>query len=310
MEVEYQVTIIITSYNKQKYIKQAIDSVYKQKCNFNIELIIVDDNSTDNSWLIIKEAAKSSPFDTKLFKNKNNKGITKTWIDICKKAKGKYIARLDGDDYWTDPDKLNKQINQLENDKNSKWCCTDFNMIDKNNNLIAKNCIKNKKVPYADNFENMLIKKGFTNPSSWVIDRNLLNKVNANIDKNAVDDTYNIQLELFMRTKLLLIQDVTNVYRRLPQSDSSLSEKRINGLLKTQLDYLNNYTKYNSDSMLKISLEEYAELQLSQIDQINIINHQKKIMDSLTNEIEKMKSSKTWKIGSFFTKPMHRLFNK
>jgi teichuronic acid biosynthesis glycosyltransferase TuaG len=100
------VSVIITNYNGEKYVKKAITSVKNQTYN-NIELIIVDDASTDGSQAIIKELCSSN--DLIIF-NKNNTGLpAKSRNFGLKKVSGKYVCFLDSDDYWK-PDKITKQL--------------------------------------------------------------------------------------------------------------------------------------------------------------------------------------------------------
>ena len=100
-----KVSIICTNYNKEKWIAEAIDSFLSQTAEFDFEIIIVDDASTDSSRQIIKDYAKKYPQKIRAFFNQKNKGITKTWIAICQEAKGEYIARCDGDDVYHQADR-------------------------------------------------------------------------------------------------------------------------------------------------------------------------------------------------------------
>ena len=110
------VSIVCATYNQEKYIAQALDSFLMQQCNCNFEIIIHDDCSTDGTTEIVREYEKKHPNQIKpIFQTENiySKG-QKPWVYCFKKAKGKYIALCDGDDYWTDPLKLQKQVDFLE----------------------------------------------------------------------------------------------------------------------------------------------------------------------------------------------------
>ena len=92
-----KVSIICTNYNKEAWIEEAIQSFLNQKCNFDYEIILVDDASSDHSPQIIEHYAKQFPEKIKAVFHQENLGITKTWIEACKLAQGDYIARCDGD---------------------------------------------------------------------------------------------------------------------------------------------------------------------------------------------------------------------
>ncbi|MCF6185625.1 MAG: glycosyltransferase, partial [Bacteroidales bacterium] len=108
------VSILMLTYNHEKFIAQAIESVLMQKVSFNYELIIGDDCSQDNTQKIIREYQKKHPDIIKPVLRTKNIGANNNFVDIFKKATGKYIALLEGDDYWTDPNKLQKQVDFLE----------------------------------------------------------------------------------------------------------------------------------------------------------------------------------------------------
>lgn len=110
------VSIVIISYNHEKYIKETIESVLRQKKNFSYEIIFADDNSQDKTREIIKEKTKKIKNVKYLF-NKENKGNSYNTINAYKNCKGKYIVALEADDYWYSNIKLNKLYNFLQDNQ-------------------------------------------------------------------------------------------------------------------------------------------------------------------------------------------------
>ena len=113
------VSISCIVYNHEKYLRKCLDSMLMQKTNFNYEILIHDDASTDGSADIIREYEKNYPDIIKPIYQKENqysKGVKISWKYQYPRARGKYIALCEGDDYWTDPCKLQKQFDLLESD--------------------------------------------------------------------------------------------------------------------------------------------------------------------------------------------------
>lgn len=112
------VSICSITYNHAPYIRQCLDGFLMQKTNFKYEIIIHDDASTDGTAEIIKEYVEKYPdLITPIFQTENqySKGVRGMFPKFCfPRAKGKYIALCEGDDYWTDPLKLQKQVDFLE----------------------------------------------------------------------------------------------------------------------------------------------------------------------------------------------------
>ena len=108
------------AYNQEQFIAQAIESVLAQQTDFNIELIIGEDNSTDGTRRICQKYAEKYPRKIKLLLNEINIGLGANYVKTYKECNGKYVAICDGDDYWTDPQKLQKQVDFLENNPNFK----------------------------------------------------------------------------------------------------------------------------------------------------------------------------------------------
>ena len=108
-------SVCIITYNHQNYIREAIEGVLLQRVNFSYEIIIADDCSTDSTREILLEYEKKYPHLFKLIFQKRNIGPARNWIDLLSKPQGKYIAYFEGDDYWIDENKLQKQVDFLEN---------------------------------------------------------------------------------------------------------------------------------------------------------------------------------------------------
>ncbi|MFK7059231.1 glycosyltransferase [Flavobacterium oreochromis] len=119
-----KVSVSMITYNHENYIAQAIEAVLMQKTNFEVELVISNDNSTDNTHEIIKDviATNNTNIKIKYFNNLENKGMMPNFIHNLEHCDGNYIALCDGDDYWTDPLKLQKQIDLLESNLNIAIC--------------------------------------------------------------------------------------------------------------------------------------------------------------------------------------------
>lgn len=121
---EIMVSICCITYNHENYIADAIESFLMQKKNFAFEILIHDDASTDNTASIIREYEKKYPGLIKPIyqvENQYSKGIQVQQFNY-ERAKGKYIALCEGDDYWLDPDKLQKQVDYLEDHPNCSMC--------------------------------------------------------------------------------------------------------------------------------------------------------------------------------------------
>ncbi len=107
------VSVIMITYNHENFISAAVNSILNQKCNFKFELIIANDSSPDNTDLIVRELMRQTS-SIIYFKHDKNLGMMPNFIFALKKARGKYIAICEGDDYWTDSLKLQKQVSFLE----------------------------------------------------------------------------------------------------------------------------------------------------------------------------------------------------
>ena len=120
------VSVCTLAYNHEPYIRECLDGILMQKTNFAFELLIHDDASTDGTADIIREYEAKYPDIIKPIyqtENQYSKGVKINATIQFPRAKGKYIALCEGDDYWTDPLKLQKQVDFMEANPNCSLCC-------------------------------------------------------------------------------------------------------------------------------------------------------------------------------------------
>lgn len=135
------VSICTLTYNHNPFIKECLDGILMQKTNFAFELIVHDDASTDGTAEIIKEyKAKYPDIITPVYQTENqySKGKRVMQEFVYPKTKGKYIAICEGDDFWTDPYKLQKQVDFLEAAPEYGVCYTPANILHLNKNLTEE----------------------------------------------------------------------------------------------------------------------------------------------------------------------------
>ena len=118
------VSVVMITYGHENYISEAIRGVFMQKTDFPVEFIISNDHSPDNSDLLIKELIKEAPenFTVHYHFHEKNMGMMPNFVWSLNSAKGKYIALCEGDDYWTDENKLQKQFDFLETNPDYAIC--------------------------------------------------------------------------------------------------------------------------------------------------------------------------------------------
>lgn len=126
------VSVIVLTYNHEKYISQALDSILEQKTSFPFEILIGDDCSYDQT--IQKLLAYKSKFPEKIrvFLSGENQGATKNAYRLFQQARGKYLAACEGDDFWSDCEKLQKQVTFLEKHPELSGCTHNIVVVDQN----------------------------------------------------------------------------------------------------------------------------------------------------------------------------------
>lgn len=132
-------SVCLITYNQAGYIRKAIDSILMQKVNVTWEIIIADDHSSDGTREIIKEYLEKYKHLIRVILQDTNVGAVKNWTDLMRASQAKYIAYLEGDDYWTDPLKLNMEIVFLEANPDHALICTDYDVLKSASGEVTKN---------------------------------------------------------------------------------------------------------------------------------------------------------------------------
>lgn len=125
-DTEMMVSVIVITYGHEKYIEEAINGVFIQQTDFPVELIIANDCSPDQTDEVVKLLLSRAPenITVRYTKHQTNKGMNANFLWAASQATGKYIALCEGDDYWTDPLKLQKQVDFLEENEDYVLVCT------------------------------------------------------------------------------------------------------------------------------------------------------------------------------------------
>lgn len=130
-----KVSVAMITYNQEAYVAQAIDSVLMQKCDFDFELVIGEDCSTDSTRAMVEKYARLRPDRIRLCSGEANVGAQRNLARVFTACSGRYVALLDGDDYWTTNDKLQRQADYLDAQPDCALCFHDVRLVDESGAL-------------------------------------------------------------------------------------------------------------------------------------------------------------------------------
>ena len=146
MEDNDMISVIVTTYNQQDTIGRTLDSVLMQRCHLPFEIVVGEDGSSDNTRKVCEEYAERYPGVVRLMPKVPNKGVVDNYFDCLLACRGMYIADCAGDDYWTDPEKLEKEVSVMEADTSVTIVHTNWRSRDETTGQVAVNT----EVPFPD----------------------------------------------------------------------------------------------------------------------------------------------------------------
>jgi glycosyltransferase involved in cell wall biosynthesis len=164
-----KLSVLMMTYNHDKFIAQALDSVLMQEVNFEYEIIIGEDCSQDNTREILLKYQNKYPDKIRLLLHEKNIGAAGNQIACMKACTGEYIAMLEGDDYWTDPHKLQKQVDFLESNHDYTLCFHSVSILNSDGCMIhqSRETYQNKDTFSFEDYIN-----GFYNHTCSLLIRN------------------------------------------------------------------------------------------------------------------------------------------
>lgn len=171
------VSICCITYNHAPFIRKCLDGFLMQKVDFPIEIIIGEDCSTDNTRQICEEYLAKYPDIITLITSEHNVGAVENEYRVMKAARGKYIAFCEGDDYWTEPTKLQRQVDFMETHPDYTVCFHN-RLVERKGEVLFRDKFKWLCKPEDDGFDltmDMLFYKWITFPFSMVFRRECLN---------------------------------------------------------------------------------------------------------------------------------------
>lgn len=242
-----KLTVVVTTYNQEKYIGQAIDGILMQKTDFPFKLIISNDCSTDGTLAILQEYQKNNPEIIEVINNEKNLGPMNNFINTLSIVKdSEYVALCDGDDFWTDENKLQKQVDFLDENK-------DFNICWHKSKLFYQNGEKEEQIipqniPEVTSIED-LVNQNYIVANSvvyrWKFNDENLKDVFPN---DVAPGDYYIHLLHAQDGKIKMIDEVMSAYRRHNESmwwsNDEDKEKFILGYGRKFLNFYNSADKY------------------------------------------------------------------
>lgn len=264
-DMKKKVSCHIITYNQKEYISNCIDSILMQKTNFSVEIIIGDDNSNDGTREILKDYAFKYPDLIKLnLREVRGSGIPGkqnflTTLELCT---GKYIALCEGDDYWIDPLKLQKQVDFLEANLDFVMCthvAEEKNEITNLSSVFPK--ISENTVKYIEDY----IIDNLTATCSLMFKAEYMKPIPEWFNKIKFGDLGLILL-LFYRSnkKMMILKDCMGVYR--------VNSGSIHGSLKNNYNSLITAYKMHIDFIYSINNELFLKKVFKQAIVKKLIN--------------------------------------
>lgn len=287
------VSVYCLAFNHEKYIRDCLEGFVNQKTNFRYEVIVHDDASTDNTADIIREYAERFPEIIKPIlqvENQYSKGVPIVEKYIFPKCRGKYIAICEGDDYWCDVNKLQKQVDSLEANPDYVACVHQTKLYDclsKKESLVSpyrKSCIVDVELALSAG--------GAAWQLSSLMYRSELIAKRAEfcfVSKSVGD--YPLAMYLALTGPIYFISDVMSVYRMYTEGSWSLSNKKKPNIkhheeMITILRMVDEYSEYKYHKMLDEKILEHEYHIWKQVKRFNILCNQRFKLLSLKKKIK------------------------
>lgn len=246
------VSVSMITYGHEHYIEEAINGVLMQECDFEIELIIADDCSPDNTETVVRKIQNTHPRGSwiKYTRYAENIGIANNFAWSLLAGKGEYIAICEGDDYWTDPNKLQKQVDFLKSHSDFSMVCHSSNEVDAKGNVFKVATRSDDIIDLSTVFE----EGWFIRTASILFRKEVLSKGFPDFFYKAYSTDYILQVMILKNGNCKYLPEVMSAYRRhdggVSQAIPGLQVKRWIKKLSL-LDQLDRFTNFKYTQQVK-----------------------------------------------------------
>lgn len=301
-----KVSVIVPVYNTEKYLRRCLDSLVNQTLD-DIEIIIIDDKSPDNSALIIYEYKKKYDNKIKVIHNKTNKGIGYNRNIGIKKSSGKYIMFIDSDDYL-DRSACEKLYSKAENEQLDLVLCNFHKMLEKDDEL--EEITPDFVIPYFENTTldknpNLLLEVNLA-PWNKLYKKELLNGVSFP-ENLKYEDAIVVMKAMARAKKMGIVDEKLNYYLVRSKSETTVMDKRVFDILKVTnmiIEELKNHSYYNKiekyvSAWCTRNLFRYTLQQKNQKDKKLASRFIDEVFEFLDSNFPCWKNNEIWKKRSF-----------
>lgn len=242
MESKPLVSVVMITYGHEYFIREAIEGVLMQKCDFEVELIVTNDCSPDGTDAVVHELLQNHPNSSwiKYFNHSTNLGMMKNFHFALKQAKGEYIALCDGDDYWTYERKLEKQVKFLSKNASCVACFHNVSVI--SNDKTSLYFQDKQEGSLAD--EEIVLNGGGVYPTASLLFRNEIILPDFTLHSKAGDSA--LAFSLLEKGDFYYLNETMGCYRKheggVYSSIKNDKSKRLEDI-KSNLNLLVNYRK-------------------------------------------------------------------
>lgn len=263
MSVSPLLSVGVLAYHQESYIADCIDGILMQKRDFDMEIVIGVDGVTDRTTSICMAYQERYPDLIRLIISEDNRGLMKNYLAVAASLRGEYMAQVAGDDYWTDPYKLEKQLDFLRRNPEYGMVYTDFDLYYPATGLTEHQVFERQVMPKCANFEDLLLYKRFLAPLTWLV-RKELNPIYFDYSgKGYVDESFAHVLDMYQQTKIHYMPEVTAVKRHIVGSlsnpeTSAKAYAYYKGLFVMQKEYTEKYALSDAfrDKLLHVGYSE------------------------------------------------------
>ncbi len=216
------VNVFMMAYNHEPYIKESIESILYQKTDFDFEIVIGEDCSTDGTRARIKAIAELYPGKFRLLLHDRNIGPHANQLAVFRACNGDYVAFCEGDDYWTDPLKLQKQVDYLRSHPEPGMVCTNYKRFFQQTGKFRENCFSQKQYGTMITFGDYLLDMSSISTATVLLRGEILRRYLAETPEKVISGFVVGDTPLWLYTAsgsgIAVMEDDTAVYRILNDS--------------------------------------------------------------------------------------------